>query len=59
MNKEEMFLDELELISDEELSESLLKIIELLLLLIIKRIHPMLDRGLMPSPYQTIASCVY
>ncbi len=30
MNKEEMFLDELELISDEELSESLLKIIELL-----------------------------
>lgn len=30
MNKEEMFLDELELISDEELSESLLKIIEML-----------------------------
>ena len=30
MNKEEMFLDELELIKDEELSESLLKIIEML-----------------------------
>lgn len=30
MNKEEMFLDELELISDENLSESLLKIIEML-----------------------------
>ena len=30
MNKEEMFLDELELINDEELSESLLKIIEML-----------------------------
>lgn len=30
MSKEEMFLDELELISDEELSESLLKIIEIL-----------------------------
>ena len=30
MNKEEMFLDELELISDEELSESLLKLIEML-----------------------------
>ena len=30
MNKEEMFLDELQLISDENLSESLLKIIELL-----------------------------
>ena len=30
MNKEEMFLDELELISDESLSESLLKIIEML-----------------------------
>lgn len=30
MNKEEMFLDELELISDENLSECLLKIIEML-----------------------------
>jgi len=30
MNKEEMFLDELELINDEELSEALLKIIEML-----------------------------
>ena len=30
MNKEEMFLDELELIKDDELSESLLKIIEML-----------------------------
>ena len=30
MNKEEMFLDELELINDEKLSESLLKIIEML-----------------------------
>ena len=30
MNKEEMFLDELELIKDEDLSESLLKIIEML-----------------------------
>ena len=30
MNKEEMFLDELGLINDEELSESLLKIIEML-----------------------------
>ena len=30
MSKEEMFLDELELINDEELSESLLKIIEML-----------------------------
>ena len=30
MDKEEMFLDELELINDEELSEALLKIIEML-----------------------------